>query len=201
MKKELTANEDLKFDQDLFEQSKRVRDFITKNNNRYDPDYLFKDFAEKMDKRYGRKHPNELLKLCTEVLFALGTETHVPTAESVGLEFRHFITELIQCIEKEYSCTTAIEKSLAEIIALSHIRIICLSKTMDGYVTGRISINDDINDYFANISKDLDRAHRQMINATVTLKQLKTPQIPFNINANTAFVSNNQQINDYSKER
>src|ERR1035437_7622452 len=131
----------------------------------------------------GDKVSDNDMKMFKEAGLVLGLETHVPVAESVEYDYRYFITEMIQRIEKEYGCKTAIEKSLAEIIGLSHVRVVRLSKIITNHSSGKVSTNKEINDYYITISKELDRAHRQLINAIFTLKQIKMPNIPFNINA------------------
>ena len=56
-------------------------------------------------------------------------------------------------------------------------------------------ITENRTKYLAMLSKQIDRANRQFLSALTTLKQLKTPSIEMNIKTNTAFVSQNQQIN------
>ena len=58
-----------------------------------------------------------------------------------------------------------------------------------------LSISSEKNGYLAILSKELDRAHRQLITALTTLRQIKNPPIEFNVKAKTAFVAQNQQIN------
>jgi hypothetical protein len=186
----------------LTSQSKRARDFFDKNKetHRYSPDALLEKFANFMDqsrnRKPGEKRPEEFMEIHDKVAYVLGIENHIPVAESVDREYRHFITEMIMKTEQEYDCKTVIEKSLAETIALSHIRIICFSKAMNNYLPGKISINKEINDYYTIASKELDRAHRQLTNAILTLRQIKMPYTPLNITARTAFIGQNQQINN-----
>ena len=45
------------------------------------------------------------------------------------------------------------------------------------------------------LSKEVDKAHRQLIMALTTLKQIKNPPVEFNVKAKTAFLAQNQQIN------
>ncbi|MEI6480297.1 MAG: hypothetical protein WCO12_02130 [bacterium] len=202
MKKALMAKNE-SVDLNTTNQSKKVREFFNTKVHRYDVEGLCKKYGDTMDATGGRrvrgKDAINLLELSNSVQYALGLETHVPVAESVDVKYRHLITEMIRKIEKEYDCGTAIEKTLAETIALSHVRIICFSSAMDNYVPGKISINKEINDYYAIASKELDRAHRQLTNAIMTLRQIKMPYTPLNITAKTAFIAQNQQFNDHVK--
>ena len=144
-------------------QSERAREFFKGADTRYSPDNLLEEFANMMDA--GVKRSKKLYDLCDKATYALGLDNHVPAAESLPNQYRYLFTEFIQRIEEEYDCKTGIEKSLAETIALSHIRIITITQTVAGYTTGKVSVNKDINDYYSIVSKELDRAHRQMANA------------------------------------
>jgi hypothetical protein len=120
-------------------------------------------------------------------------------SEIVNEEYSYLIKDFIVKTEKEYQCKTAIEKSLAELIALSHIKIITISKTMNYYLSGKAGINKDVNDFYSVISKELDQAHRQLTNSVITLRQIKVSTSSFNVNAKTAFIAQNQQINNNDK--
>jgi hypothetical protein len=180
--------------------SSKTRDFFIRNRVGYSPDMLLEEFAEVMDVD-GKRDEKKVYELFDKAQHALGLDTHTPVADSVPVEHRYLVTEFIRRTEEEYQCKTGIEKSLAQIIALSHIRVIYISKTLSSYLAGEVAINDDINDYFAIVSKELDRAHRQLTNAIMTLRQIKVSASPLNIKAHTAFISQNQQFNDYGKER
>ncbi len=180
--------------------STKVRDLLVKNGAGYNPETLFEELAELLDGGCtgGEK---KVYELYDKAQHALGLDTHTPIADSVPVEHRYLVTEFIKRTEAEYQCKTGIEKSLAQIIALSHIRIILISKSMSAYLAGEVGVNRDINDYFMILSKDLDRTHRQLINAVMTLRQIKVSATPLNIKAHTAFISQNQQFNDYAKEK
>lgn len=181
---------------------KKVRGFFNNTeHNRYNPEELFVKYFDLMgvrpiEKKRTDKEIMELHDLGNQVMLVLGLETHQALTESVDHEYRYLITEMIGRIEQEYNCTTVIEKSLAEMVALSHVRVLSLTKTLSGYGAGKVGINKEINDYYQIISKELDRAQRQLTGAIMTLRQIKMPQLSLNINAKTAFIANNQQINE-----
>lgn len=176
----------------------KARDFLIKQKAGYDADKLLEELAEMLDNGIT---DDQALELLFQSQHALGLDTHVPVAESVPDEHKYLITEFINRTEEEYQCETAIEKSLAEVIALSYIRVISISKTMSHYSVGEVKINRDINDFFVIVSKELDRAHRQLTNSIMTLRQIKVAATPMNIKANTAFISHNQQINEHGKQQ
>lgn len=197
MKKKLATT---KQEVSIFSRSTKTRDFFIRNRVGYSPDILLQEFAELMDIE-SKRDGDQVYELFDKAQHALGLDTHTPVADSVPVEHRYLITEFIQRTEEEYQCKTGIEKSLAQVIALSYIRVICISKTMSGYLAGEVSVNSDINDYFSIVSKELDRAHRQLSNAIMTLRQIKVSASPLHIKAKTAFISQNQQFNDYGKEK
>ena len=165
------------------------------SNGFYDPDKFIEDFSNNMDKSKGELSS----KLCEDyqrVAMTLGLDTHLPIAESLPEDYRLFLVEIIKNVEKEYGCKSSIEKALAETIALSHVRVIHLTKTFNNYTLVGTAISKEKNNYYNLIGKELDRAHRQLSNGILTLKQIKSPTIPFNVTAKTAFFAKNQQIND-----
>ena len=198
MKKQLQTKDDAISDQTSQDKIKKARDYISIQNTIYAPDYLLESFTDYMNEKVETaKATKEDVQKFKEALFVLGLDTHTPVAESVDDEYRYFITEIIQRIEREYGCKTSIEKLLAETIGLSHIRVICLSKTISNYSCGKVSINKDINDYYRIIGKELDRAQRQLNGAIMTMRQIKMPRTSFKINAKTAFIAQNQQVNQH----
>jgi hypothetical protein len=159
-----------------------------------DPKSIIDSYAKKMDKNTGKELSKNSISDYLKVSMTLGLDTHLPIANSVSEKYRPFLINIIEDIEKEYECNTAIEKSLAEIIASSHVRIIYLSDVLNN----NISL-DKVN-FVSIISKELDRTHRQLINSISTLRQIKMPSIPFNVIAKTAFIAQNQQINNFEKK-
>ena len=109
----------------------KARDFLIKQKAGYGADKLLEELAEMLDNGITN---DQALELFFQSQHALGLDTHVPVAESVPDEHRYLITEFINRTEEEYQCETAIEKSLAEVIALSYIRVISISKTMSSYI-------------------------------------------------------------------
>ena len=166
-----------------------------------DPDYIL----EKSTKEFNAwlyaptdKEREEAKKIMiethNEALIALGLETHYPLADMVGKRYRALAIEVARQFEKEYNCKAPSEKLLAQTIAGTYCKIIEYSPHLRG-LAHETSVSKEKNDYYAMISKELDRSHRQMLTALTMLRQIKNPPIELNVKAKTAFVAQNQQIN------
>jgi len=125
---------------------------------------------------------------------AFENESHVALMESFTENYRMFSKEMADDLIKEFNCTKEYEKALAKLTVNAYIRILDNSRRLNNELESR-EITPNKNVYIANLSKQVDRANRQFISALMTLKQLKAPQIEMNIKTNTAFISNNQQVN------
>lgn len=121
-------------------------------------------------------------------------ESHVALMESFTENYRMFSKEMADDLIKEFNCTKEYEKALAKLMVNAYIRVLDNSRRLNNELESR-EITPNKNIYIANLSKQIDRANRQYISALITLKQLKSPQVEMNIKTNTAFISNNQQIN------
>ena len=131
-----------------------------------------------------------------EVMIALESDTHAGLMETFYSQYRGLAKELSIQIIKDYNATTSAEKALVEIIVNAYIRVIDNSRRLNIELGGPGQpINENRTKYMAMLSKQIDRANRQFLNSLMTLKQLKAPMIEMNIKTNTAFVSQNQQIN------
>ena len=174
----------------------KLRRYMKIYGSAYDPKRLLDKFALEMDEAQEKGFTEQFCINHEKVAFALGLDTHSPASMSVQEEYRHFLVEMIKRVEHEHDCKTAIEKSLAETIALSHIRIISLTKHFTNCAVSDPFLSKEATDYYNLISKEIDRAHRQLNNAILTLKQVKTPRTALNVTANTAFIAQNQQFNN-----
>ncbi len=168
-----------------------------------DPEMLFKTLGENIFPRFinGNKEEREKArgdfdKKTMAAIFALGLENYYPLAETVADCYRPLIIESARQIEKEYKCKAPSERMLAGIIANAFVRVIDNSRRLDNELgdAGQ-SITENKTKYLTMLSKQVDRANRQFLNALMTLKQLKAPAIEMHIKAKNAFVSQNQQIN------
>ena len=166
-----------------------------------DPNVIFKNAAKQLETYTGSNNKKEVEKIKKELvensdkhLMALGLETHYALAEMTAVRYRPLVIEVARQIEKEYDCKTPSEKVLTEIVAGAYVKIIEFSKRFND-CTNIEFLSNEKNGYYTMLSKEVDKAHRQLIMALTTLKQIKNPPVEFNVKAKTAFLAQNQQIN------
>jgi len=119
---------------------------------------------------------------------------HIGLMESFSEQYRMLANNMTRAIITEFKCSNELEKATAELIVNAYIRVLDNSRRLNNELNCE-NITPNRNIYIANISKQLDRAHRQFTSTAMLLKQMKAPQVEMNIKAHTAFVSNNQQVN------
>lgn len=180
-----------------------VKDFIlAKVRLTSDLDYMLKEMGTDIIPKHKEGVNNigdTLVNKSIEIMRALELDTHYGLMEIVDERYRALIKEFSSQIIKDYLCENSIEKALAEQIANAHVRIIDNSRRLNNEFNCE-NITPNRNNYIANLSKQLDRAHRQFDTAVFTLKQLKQPQMSVNVKATNAFVSQNQQVNVIKKD-
>ncbi len=137
-----------------------------------------------------------ILDEAMNIMRAFETETQVGIMEAVNKQYQSLAKELSRQIIKDYNCKTSIEKTLANNIAHSYIKILDGSRRLNNDLgkPGQ-EINENRTKYLTMLSKQTDRAQRQFLAALMTLKQIKAPLVEMNIKATNAFVAQNQQIN------
>ena len=92
----------------------------------------------------------------------------------------------------EYVCKSASEKATAQLAARAFSNIMVLSLKID-----EVGI-EKVGQYNA-LSKELDRANRQYIQAVKLLRTLKQSKVTVNVKANEAYFAHNQQVNHEGK--
>lgn len=171
-----------------------MRDFVQNHSPYYNPDILLDKLAKKIAENGDKTLSDELMQDFHKAVMAVGLSTHLPIAETVREEYRTFLIEMVQSIEKEYDCKTPSEKALAETVASSYIRVIQFSRELT-LCTKEKSLSHEKNGYYSLVSKEVDRANRHFTTALLTLKQLKSPTMEVNVKAKNAFIGQNQQFN------
>ena len=187
------------------EEARRILSHLLAVNS--DPQVVFDKLAEEVipkllngtDQEKGRAM-NEISCRSEEAIMGLGLMNHyhlIPTADK---QYAALTLSMTQQIEKDYDCKTAIEKSLAEVITMSFIKMVDTSQVFSDWSKhgGTIKLKDRIG-YLEVTSRQIDRSSRQFIAGIAMLKQLKQPPIEVTIKTKNAFVSQNQQINANSK--
>lgn len=147
------------------------------------------------DQKIKKEGLEELSDKATVVMRAYENETRICLAESVDKEYWGLAQELSKEIQKDYNCTTSLEKSMIGTIVSAYIRTIDNSKRLNNELNGK-NITHERNRYISNLSVQVDRANRQFIQSILALKQLKTPTLGVSIKTKNAYISQNQQINN-----
>lgn len=164
-----------------------------------DPKNILRDFHELSisatahDPKTSQEARDKINKLSANTINVVGLDTHYPIAETVTNN-RTLIIEFANQLVSEYGCTTASEKSLVHVVAGAYGRVLEYSKLFNN--CQRVDYLSHVkNEYYSMLSKELDRAERHYLAAMNTLIQMKKPVMNVKINANTAFVGQNQQFN------
>lgn len=144
--------------------------------------------------QYDKKLSDELQGKIEAAIPMLTLDNHCLAAEIVGERYRAFLMNFANELVEEYQCRTPSEKALAQHVASCYARILELSKRATAGAQ-LDSVTQNLTGYYAMVSKELDRAHRQFTSSLLVLKQIKSPNMEVNIQAKTAFISQNQQIN------
>jgi hypothetical protein len=134
-----------------------------------------------------------------KLLSAWGFETQYPLTDANREEYRPLIIEATKQIIAEYECKAPSDKALAGILVNAYVEILTWTKKINSCYAAGEHISDERTRLLIFLSKELDRANRHFITALATLKQIKSPIIEFNVKAKTAFISQNQQVNAFTK--
>lgn len=129
------------------------------------------------------------------MMYGFEADTHMTLMEGFGERYRVGAKKICKQFIHDFDCKNSVEKILAESAAIAFMRYLDGSRRLNGCMDVSEHISDERTRYLGYLSKQMDRAHRQYLSALMALKQLKAPTIEMNIKTNTAFVSQNQQIN------
>ena len=168
-----------------------------------DESVLMKKMAEELLPKFkaGEKSDELSKKIgdtALELMRMRESDYHCNLMETFRGQYRSLTKIMTEQTIEEYDCQTEIEKSLASVIVGAYVRYIDNSRRLNNELECE-NITRNRNVYIANLSKQVDRAQRQYLSAVMTLKQIKAPTIEMNIKAQTAFISQNQQINSQTE--
>lgn len=136
----------------------------------------------------------------SKALYIYGLYNHAAITTTVNESYRPLVVEMSDQIIKDFDCTCAHEKALAEMIASSYVRYIQYSTDFRGAEQIEF-LSKEKTQFYTMYSNEADKAHRQFTVALTTLKQLKSPTPQINVRTNTAFVAENQQLNAFSESK
>jgi len=114
--------------------------------------------------------------------------------ESLTENYQELAVGFANQLIEEFDCKTPSEQALAQMAALSHAKALDYSEALRDCRAIEWHSSQK-NGFFSMIGKEIDRANRQFIIATMALKQLKAPSVEINVRAKTAFIAKNQQLN------
>ena len=124
---------------------------------------------------------------------------HVNLANTVNKNLQTSVVELTNDIIEQYNCTTTLEKSICEIIANSYWKIMEISKKLHNQINTDYISETQIH-FISILSKELDRANRNYLNALNNLLEIKRPQMNIKIQTKNAYIGQNQQFNNNQHE-
>lgn len=128
----------------------------------------------------------------SSAIHAAGIESLTMLAKGFNGDDRRFVLSLADQFIEEYKCTQASEKATAQLAARAFTNVLVLSLKFS-----EVDVKE-VGQYNA-LSKEMDRANRQYIQAIKLLRTLKQPKITVNVKTNEAYFAHNQQVNHEQK--
>lgn len=198
--KQETKPKELQKPTDLKTLRKLVPIFAYLNN---DPNHVLKEFGELYDQWIVTVEKDEQLEKAmqekiSKAVKAIGMDNFYQLADSLPAKYSSILIDLARRTVSDYDCKTAAEKGLAQIMANAFGRILFLSEHL-ATVENLRYVRSEWNGFYSAIGKEIDRATRQYTSALMALKQLKSPALKLSIKADSAFIAENQQLNDNRK--
>lgn len=135
----------------------------------------------------------EISDTSLELMRIRESQQHISLVESFTERYRQMTKVMTDQIIQEHNCINEVEKGLASVIAGSYVRYIDNSRRLNNELEGT-NITQPRNNYIANLSKQVDRAHRQYLSSIQALKLLKMPALNMKINVDHAFMAQQQDI-------
>lgn len=201
MTKKVKKKENTKIQKALNDQEMRS-DIIAKIHTEHEPRNIFKRINEKLPKMIRKDgytaipQDKDSQKLFGDAMMILGLDNHQALICATKENFRSLAIEFANNLFKEYDCKTPSEKSLSQVVVNSYIKLMESSMRFTLSADSGEYITENRTKYLAMLGKEMDRANRQFISALSLLKQIKSPEIRVNVRANTAFIAQNQQLNN-----
>ncbi|MBI1833750.1 MAG: hypothetical protein HYR90_02900 [Candidatus Andersenbacteria bacterium] len=165
-----------------------------------DPKHLIPEAYDKLIS--GKKKlesKGEEKDLMERVAYTLGFENDYVLVETMDDKYRGMAIEMRRQLIKDFDCKTYAEKVLVDTIVSGYVRTIRCAKSFNN-CTHTEFLSSYKNQYMANVSKEMDRAQRQLMAAYQMLINLKRPPLQVNVKAQQAFVAQAQQFNAAKKE-
>jgi len=174
-----------------------IKDFIKGSDTGFDAQYILRKADKEMENLIEPKEftsDTNYYKAMTLFEFDKG----VLLINSIPEHFRVFALDFSKNLQSEFKCTTASEKSLAEVTSLNFVRTLWIQDRIRAYF-GIGSITYTGVRYLDVLSRELDRANRHYLNSLQTLKMIRQPMLEVNIKTQTAVVGQNQIVQSNNK--
>lgn len=160
-----------------------------------DPNHVIPEAYDKLIS--GKKKPKsegEKRELMERAVYTLGFENDYVMVETMDDKYRGLAVEMRRQLIKDFDCKTYAEKVLVDTIVSGYVRTLRCAQSFNN------GTHDDFlstykNQHMAIMSKELDRAQRQLMAAYQILINLKRPPLKVQVKAKTAFIAQNQQLN------
>lgn len=177
-----------------------ARKLVMVHKDKYDPIKVVENVynvilpSSRKDNSLDRGRMIKVLKEVDKASIAFEFDTHLALVKSVGEEYQALAADFCEKLIQEYECTTSSEKALVELVAGSFVRHLQYANLLNNFHAKQEFTQLKIN-CVAMLSKELDRSQRIFLSALTSLRLIKTPNIPFNVKATTAFIAEHQQVN------
>lgn len=199
MTKEIVKKETTKITK-IFNPEKMRTDVVLSMVTGCEPNNILKELDNKLTGLTGKKidftKDKNLQKLLRNAGMILGLDNHHALIGAMKEDFRPLAIEFANTLAKEYDCKTPSEKALSQIVVNSYIRLLDDSRRYNDCSDTGEYLSEGRTKHLAMLSKQMDRANRQFLSALTTLKQMKSPPIQISVKTNTAFIAQNQQLNN-----
>ena len=166
----------------------------------YEPDSILKRLSEKLPELVGKNgaiaKDEETQKLFREASIILGLDNHHALISAMREDYRPLAIEFANNLAKEFDCKTPSEKALSQVIVSAYLRLLDDTRRYNNCSDAGEYISDDRTKHLAMLSKQMDRANRQFISALTALRQFKSRPIQISVKTGTAFIAQNQQLNN-----
>jgi hypothetical protein len=142
-----------------------------------------------------KKLNDKVSKKLEQVSAIYSLDNHYLSAETLDKDkYRTLMMEIANQLTAEYDCKTTTEKMLVETAAVAFCHSLEYGLKLSN-ILRMDNTSHEKNNYYAMVSKEVDRSTRQYITALNTLKRIKQPPVQVVFKSTNAFVANNQQIN------
>lgn len=143
---------------------------------------------------------NEISELTIPALFSLSLSTHQAIGEAVSPDFRPLIIEMAKRICAEVGKPSTSQIALIHTLVSAYGRVLELSHLVYWWgMQDRLASTNIA--YISFLGKELDRATRQFYTGYSLLRHITAPPIQVHVKAKSAFISNEQQLNNINYEQ